>query len=195
MYGTPITAYQRDVIERLEALPGVLAASLAGVPPLPRWSRPVTPVRLPGDPVDPAQPYLVGTTLAGPRYFKTPGVGVVEGREFDDRDRIEVDSDVPIADAQSRGVSLDYHFAGPACHESGSDHRPAGRVTNGEEPSPSRCTGARLQPARSVQNLNVTPACAFTNTGSKRTGGRLSSSSSRMSKPFSASKRNSYSRK
>jgi hypothetical protein len=39
MYGTPITAYQRDVIERLEALPGVLAASLARVPPLPRWSR------------------------------------------------------------------------------------------------------------------------------------------------------------
>ena len=30
-------AYQRDVIERLEALPGVLAASPAGVPPLPGW--------------------------------------------------------------------------------------------------------------------------------------------------------------
>ena len=44
-------AYQRDVIERLEALPGVLAASPAGVPPLPRWTRPVTPVRLPGDSV------------------------------------------------------------------------------------------------------------------------------------------------
>ena len=82
-------AYQRDVIERLEALPGVLAASPAGVPPLPGWSRPVTPVRLPGDSADPSQAYLVGTTLVGPRYFKTLGVGVVEGREFDDRDTMD----------------------------------------------------------------------------------------------------------
>ncbi|MET0213702.1 MAG: ABC transporter permease, partial [Vicinamibacterales bacterium] len=82
-------AYQRDVIKRLEALPGVLAASPAGVPPLPRWTRPVTPVRLPGDSVDSSPAYLVGTTLVGPRYFKTLGVGVVEGREFDDRDRME----------------------------------------------------------------------------------------------------------
>ena len=79
-------AYQRDVIERLEALPGVIAASPAAVPPLPGWSRPVTPVRLPEHASDPAQAYNVGTTLVGPRYFKTLGVGVDEGREFDDRD-------------------------------------------------------------------------------------------------------------
>ena len=82
-------AYQRDVIERLEALPGVLAASPASGPPLPGWARPVTPVRLPGDSADPSQAYLVGTTLVGPRYFKTLGVGVVEGREFDDRDTMD----------------------------------------------------------------------------------------------------------
>jgi predicted permease len=79
-------AYQRDVIARLEALPGVVAASPAAVPPLPGWSRPVTPVRLPEQSSDPSQAYNVGTTLVGPRYFKTLGVGVVEGREFDDRD-------------------------------------------------------------------------------------------------------------
>ena len=56
-------AYQRDVIKRLEALPGVLAASPAGVPSLPRWTRPVTPVRLPGDSVDSSPAYLVGTTI------------------------------------------------------------------------------------------------------------------------------------
>jgi putative ABC transport system permease protein len=78
-------AYQRDVIERLEALPGVIAASPAAVPPLPGWSRPVTPVQFLGD-SDPSHAYNVGTTLVGPRYFKTLGVGVVEGREFDDRD-------------------------------------------------------------------------------------------------------------
>jgi hypothetical protein len=45
------------------------------------------------------------------------------------------------------------------------------------------------------QNLNVTPACAFTNTGSKRTGDKPASSSSKRSEPFTAWKRNSYSRK
>jgi predicted permease len=82
-------AYQRDVIERLEALPGVLAASPASGPPLPGWTQPVTPVLLPGRSSDPSHEYLVGTTLVGPRYFKTLSVGVVEGRDFDDRDRMD----------------------------------------------------------------------------------------------------------
>jgi predicted permease len=78
-------AYQREVIERLEALPGVRAASPASAPP--SWrAQPVTPARLPGDSADPAHAYQVGSTLVGPRYFKTLGVGLVEGREFDDRD-------------------------------------------------------------------------------------------------------------
>jgi predicted permease len=78
-------AFQRAVIERLEALPGVLGASPAGAPV--SWRvRPVTPARRPGDSSDPAHAYQVGTALVGPKYFKTLGVGVVEGREFDDRD-------------------------------------------------------------------------------------------------------------
>jgi predicted permease len=79
-------AYQRAVIARLEALPGVLAASPAVVPPLPRWGRPVMPARLPGDSLDPSRAYEVATTFVGPRYFKTLGVGVIEGREFDEHD-------------------------------------------------------------------------------------------------------------
>ena len=82
-------AYQRDVIERLEALPGVLAASPAVVPPLPGWCCTIMPLRLPGDSSDPSRAYEVGTTLVGPRYFKTLGAGVVEGREFDDRDTMD----------------------------------------------------------------------------------------------------------
>jgi predicted permease len=82
-------AYQRDVIQRLEALPGVVAASPAGAPALPGWATPATPARLPGDPFDPSRPYQVGTLPVGPRYFKTLGAGVVEGREFDDRDTMD----------------------------------------------------------------------------------------------------------
>ena len=81
-------AYQRDVIERLEALPGVLAASPARAPA--SWPmQPATPARLPGDSTEPANAYQVGTAVVGPRYFKTLGVGVVEGREFDDRDTMD----------------------------------------------------------------------------------------------------------
>jgi predicted permease len=78
-------AYQREVIERLEALPGVLAASPASAPA--SWrAQPVTPARLREDSSDPSHAYQVGTTLVGPRYFKTLGVRLVEGREFDERD-------------------------------------------------------------------------------------------------------------
>jgi predicted permease len=80
-------AYQREVIERLEALPGVAAASPASAPA--SWrAQPVTPARLPGDSSDPEHAYRVGTALVGPQYFKTLGVGVVQGREFDDRDTV-----------------------------------------------------------------------------------------------------------
>jgi putative ABC transport system permease protein len=79
-------AYQRDVIERLEGLPGVVGVSPASAPPLPGWARPATPVRLPEDSSDPSHAYQVGTSLVGPRYFKMLGAGVIEGREFDDRD-------------------------------------------------------------------------------------------------------------
>ncbi len=82
-------AFQRDAIDRLEALPGVAAASPASVPPLPRWARPVRPVQLAGDSGDPSNALQVPTTFVGPRYFKALGVGVVEGREFDDRDKPE----------------------------------------------------------------------------------------------------------
>jgi predicted permease len=80
--------YQREVIERLEALPGVLAASPARAPA--SWrAQPIAPAQLPSDSSDPAHAYQVGMAVVGPRYFKTLGVGVVEGREFDDHDTID----------------------------------------------------------------------------------------------------------
>jgi predicted permease len=81
-------AYQREVIERLESLPGVLAASPARAPA--SWrTQPAVPASLPGESPDPTRAYQVGTTVVGPRYFKALGVLLVEGREFDDRDRMD----------------------------------------------------------------------------------------------------------
>jgi predicted permease len=79
-------AFQRDVIARLEAMPGIVAASPAVVPPFPGWGRPTQPIQLPGETVDPSHRFQAPTTFVGPRYFKTLGASVAAGREFDDRD-------------------------------------------------------------------------------------------------------------
>jgi predicted permease len=95
-------AYQHNVIERLEALPGVLAASPASAPPLPGWARRATAARLPVDSSDSSREYEVGTALVGPRYFKTLGVGVVEGREFNDGDTMNSPRVVVVNDTLAR---------------------------------------------------------------------------------------------
>jgi hypothetical protein len=82
-------AFQREVVRRLEALPGVVAASPADVPPLPGWRTSPFRVRLEGDTTDPARAPRFDTTPVGPRYFRTLGAGVVLGREFDERDTPE----------------------------------------------------------------------------------------------------------
>jgi putative ABC transport system permease protein len=79
-------AFQREVLRRLEALPGVVAASPADVPPLPGWRTTPQPVAREGEVIDPKHAFRVATTPVGPRYFATLGTGVIEGREFDDRD-------------------------------------------------------------------------------------------------------------
>src|SRR5262249_49500547 len=80
-------AFQREVIRRLEALPGVAAASPADVSPLPGWGRNGVPIQLEGDTSDPSNALRTNTIVAGPRYFETLGTRPIAGREFDDRDR------------------------------------------------------------------------------------------------------------
>jgi predicted permease len=79
-------AFQREVLRRLEALPGVVAASPANIPPLPGWGTRPQPVAREGEVIDPDHAFRVATTPVGPKYFATLGTGVIEGREFDDRD-------------------------------------------------------------------------------------------------------------
>ena len=80
-------AFQREVIRRLETLPGVEAVSPATIPPLPRWLGTVEAVHVPGQHPDPQHQFEASTTYVGPRYFKALGAAIVEGREFDDGDR------------------------------------------------------------------------------------------------------------
>jgi predicted permease len=76
-------AFHEAVIQRLEALPGVVSASPADLPPLPGWGGSASVSR--ADQRDNA--LSAGVQRVGPRYFKTLDVPVIEGREFDDRDR------------------------------------------------------------------------------------------------------------
>jgi putative ABC transport system permease protein len=80
-------AFQREVIRRLETIPGVITASAASSPPLPGWSRGSAPIQMSGDASDPENAFQAAITYVGPRYFETLGVGLVEGREFDESDR------------------------------------------------------------------------------------------------------------
>jgi putative ABC transport system permease protein len=80
-------AFQREVIRRLEAIPGVIAASPASTPPLPGWARGSASVRVAGQRTETEAAFNAATTYVGPRYFKMLGAALVDGREFDDGDR------------------------------------------------------------------------------------------------------------
>jgi predicted permease len=80
-------AFQRQVIERLEATPGVVSASPAFYPQLPGWDGNQVRVWLPGDVPDPERAFLASYNSVGPRFFETLGVPIVAGRDFELRDR------------------------------------------------------------------------------------------------------------
>jgi predicted permease len=78
--------FQREALRRFEALPGVVAASPGGTPPLPRWLR-KTVLRHSRHDGDQPQQLQVGMAYVGPHYFKAMSGQIVGGRDFDDRDR------------------------------------------------------------------------------------------------------------
>ena len=80
-------AFQRQVIERLEATPGVVSASPAFFPQLPGWDGNQVRVWLPGDVPDPERAFMASYNSVGPRFFETLGVPIVAGRDFEPRDR------------------------------------------------------------------------------------------------------------
>ncbi|HEV2386210.1 MAG TPA: ABC transporter permease [Candidatus Acidoferrales bacterium] len=85
-------AYQREVIRRLEALPGVVAASPEDYSPL-RNSGDDVSIWLPGKaPTRPELAARAGINQVGPRTFETLGVPLLQGREFNQQDRKDTPS-------------------------------------------------------------------------------------------------------
>jgi predicted permease len=79
-------AFSREALRRLEGVPGVLSVSLAVS--LPPWlpGDPI-PIELPGQKPDrPQDAPTAWTDRIAPRFFKTLGVPILRGRDFDDHD-------------------------------------------------------------------------------------------------------------
>lgn len=93
-------AFQREVLARVLALPGVVSASVAQMPPLPGWGHAAaiwTPGRAPASGRLEDAAHAVSNAV-GPRYFETLGLSLAAGRDFDESDRAGGDR-VAIVDA------------------------------------------------------------------------------------------------
>src|SRR5262249_30868286 len=86
-HGGKSRTYYASLIQRLEALPGVVSAggatALPASPLGPDFERPVWPAEIPNDPAVRRPAWVRVVT---PRYFRTLGMRMVEGRAFDERD-------------------------------------------------------------------------------------------------------------
>jgi len=82
-----MAAFVKPLIERIEALPGVVAAGAINAPPLTGMSahRSFT---IPGQPPLPyGQQPVAGFHVVTPHYFAAMGIRLLQGRYFDDHDR------------------------------------------------------------------------------------------------------------
>ncbi len=87
-YGTPeaIHLYSERVTERLAGLPGVTRAAAASLNPLTNWRANISFLIDGSAEVDRTKAPLANYRAAGPGYFRTLGVPLRAGREFDARD-------------------------------------------------------------------------------------------------------------
>jgi len=76
-----------QVLERIRAVPGVVAAGVTLNPFIPNFFYQTT-VEIDGKPTPDGQPHTVDFRRVSPQYFKTMRIPVVRGREFEDRDAI-----------------------------------------------------------------------------------------------------------
>jgi predicted permease len=80
--------FQRQLLERLRALPEVEAAALVQRLPLSATVS-ITDVFIPGVHESDDDGYMADETYVGPRYFETMGIPLLEGRDFSDQDTLE----------------------------------------------------------------------------------------------------------
>jgi predicted permease len=77
--------FYRQLLDRIEGVPGVQAASLGWTVPL-MFNRRSTGIAIEGSEVPSGNFPVVDSNQVGPRYFETMGIPLLAGREFDRRD-------------------------------------------------------------------------------------------------------------
>ena len=127
--GEKSRAYYSSLLERLQALPGVLSAGGATALPTsplgPDFERPVWPEEVPNEERSRRQAWV---RMITPRYFETLGMPMVAGRAFDDADGPQKPREVilseglarqlwPRGDATGRRLVVDYSSAGTYPYE------------------------------------------------------------------------------
>ena len=84
-HGSKLAAYHQRVIERMKSVPGVTSAALTTAPPL-SANLNQNGVAFPGSPTNTGKGehdlLLIDFMTAGPGYFRTMGIPLLEGREF-----------------------------------------------------------------------------------------------------------------
>ncbi|MGH9838196.1 MAG: ADOP family duplicated permease, partial [Blastocatellia bacterium] len=84
-----IKAFTEDLIERVEALPGVEQASVSNRIPLESYVG-SDPFMIEGYALDPNQPPNADWRIIAPNYFRTLGIALLRGREFTNHDGNDV---------------------------------------------------------------------------------------------------------
>jgi putative ABC transport system permease protein len=76
------TSLYKQLLARLEALPGARAASVSGYPPLNRMTTASNSVQVPGHTPPPGEDTSCQLLWVGPKFFETMGIPLIQGRAF-----------------------------------------------------------------------------------------------------------------
>jgi putative ABC transport system permease protein len=96
------SAFYTDLVRRIEALPGVRSAAVTNWIPLVRQGDSVG-ISIEGRPAPaPGKEPIVVTRVISPHYFRTMGIQLLQGRQFDERDRADSAPVVVISETMAR---------------------------------------------------------------------------------------------
>jgi putative ABC transport system permease protein len=84
-----IAEYYRQLVARIENLPGVQSAAITSSPPMVRLGGSWTSFEIEGRPSTPGRAPTVFYGVAGPEYFRTFGIRLLKGRAFNERDMFD----------------------------------------------------------------------------------------------------------
>jgi putative ABC transport system permease protein len=98
---TKLTAFYKELLNRIEALPGVESASAGTALPLGGGGL-NDPIMIEGRKLEMSNPSFAAWQIVTPRHFKTLGVPILRGRGFDERDNADAPPVAVINESMAR---------------------------------------------------------------------------------------------